>query len=352
MVAMNRIEGDILAESHDSSCLDGLTDEQQQRLTDQLDRYLVGLENGQPLDVAEITNQHPDIAAAFQQYLEKLEAIYGVTLGLSDLPTGEQSFDSAMPRTLGDFEIRRAIGRGGMGIVYEAWQQSLGRRVAIKLLPFASMLDPTQTARFQNESHAAGLLQHPNIVPVYSVGSDRGVNYYAMQFIEGESLEQWITWHRDEQSHPGRSVPRSCGASAQGNWQVVVGWAIDIADALQAVHEAGVIHRDVKPSNLMLDRAGKIWITDFGLARCQSSVSLTHSGDMVGTMRYMSPEQAGGKSALVDGRCDVYSLAATLYELLCLRPAFDGDSVPAILTQIENEEVISPSRLARTFQGI
>ena len=170
----------------------------------------------------------------------------------------------------------------------------------------------------------------PTSVPVYSVGVERGIHYYAMQLIDGTSMDSWI-------KDPSHGLE---------DWRTVVGWASQIADALQSAHETGVIHRDVKPSNLMLDQSGKVWITDFGLARCQSDLSLTLSGDLVGTMRYMSPEQARGESALVDGRTDTYSLAATLYEMLTLQPAHLGDDAPTILKYID-EQHVAPIRNVR-----
>ncbi|WP_250926673.1 serine/threonine-protein kinase [Aporhodopirellula aestuarii] len=314
------------------SLLAGLTKDQQSRLTQQLDEYLVSLENGEPLDPDQLASKNPDIAEAFASYLEKLNALYGVAVGFRDQGEEETLQQIKTGKTkLGDFTIQREIGRGGMGIVYEAIQESLSRKVAIKLLPIASLLDSRQIERFKNEAHAAGLLQHPNIVPVYSVGSDRGVHYYAMQFISGVSMDEWVAMHARD--------------NCRTDWRSVLGWTIDIARALHAAHETGVVHRDVKPSNLMLDRESKIWITDFGLARCQTDDSITKSGDLVGTMRYMSPEQTRGQHALVDGRTDVYSLAVTLFELLTLQAAHDGEDAPAIMKMIVEQEVVSLSQV-------
>ncbi|TWU30853.1 serine/threonine protein kinase [Novipirellula artificiosorum] len=321
-----------------------LTEDQRTRLTEQLDEYLRGMEQGAAVDVGEIARQNPDLADVFKVYLSKLQAIYGIAVGfdagdarglsaftqrLSDGCSAEQNrFDINGPMKLGDFTILHELGRGGMGVVYEANQQSLNRRVAIKLLSVSSAIDANQIARFRNEAHAAGLLQHPNIVAVHSVGSDRGIHYYAMQLIEGQSMDAWVRNRGD--------APPKDGSVA---WSQVVRWCVDIADALHCAHATGVVHRDVKPSNLMLDGSGKIWITDFGLARCQSDQSLTKPGDLVGTMRYMSPEQSSGQSALVDGRTDIYSLAATAYEMLALRPAHPGDETATILRSIDQHNV-------------
>ncbi|MFO0944103.1 MAG: protein kinase, partial [Pirellulales bacterium] len=234
-----------------------------------------------------------------------------------DVPIAELPF-----KQLGDFELLRELGRGGMGVVYEAMQTSIGRHVALKLLSLSSALNPKQIARFHNEARAAGLLQHANIVPVYSVGTQQGIHYYAMQLIEGTSIDQWIEQQR--QLEPSKRT----------EWQKIVEWIAQIGNALHAAHEAGIIHRDIKPSNLLLDTSNRIWVTDFGLARCTQSSSVTATGDMVGTVRYMSPEQASGRSSLVDGGADMYGLAASLYEMLTLQPAIEGDDPTTILKRI------------------
>ena len=224
---------------------------------------------------------------------------------------------------LGEYTIVRELGRGGMGIVYEARQRTLNRRVALKLLPMASMLDARQISRFKNESHAAAQLQHPNIVPVYSFGVERGIHFYAMQFIEGVKRST-------------RGSRRTVDPRLHTQWRQTSRIITDVADALHCAHECGIVHRDIKPSNLMLDQSGNIWVTDFGLARCQNDLSLTLSGDLVGTMRYMSPEQAGGRAELVDHRTDIYSLGATMYEMLTGDAAITGDDGPSVLSEIAN----------------
>tara|TARA_R110002049_G_scaffold72490_7_gene187524 strand:- start:90241 stop:93156 length:2916 start_codon:yes stop_codon:yes gene_type:complete len=367
--------------------LDELTTDQQRRLTNQLDQYLRALEEGEPIDLSELNRRNPDLKDIFTVYLHKLDTLYGAAASCSDNPAAATSLanhTSNLSMTLGDFKLLREIGRGGMGVVYEARQESLRRNVAIKLLSMSSVLDPRQISRFRNEAHTAGSLNHPNIVSVHSVGSQRGMHYYAMPLIDGTSIDTWVRQKRlcdpttDAQRSPHENGdesaahrPSSRGTNTrhpalqplefadhrhQGwqsshqpsprpplpDWKTVVDWSIDIADALHCAHQAGVVHRDVKPSNLLVDRNNKIWITDFGLALCQNSHSLTRSGDLIGTMRYMSPEQASGKRETIDHRTDIYSLGATLFEMLTLRPAILGDDGPGLLRTIESDQ---PPRL-------
>ena len=375
--------------SNDASVISGLTFDQRQRLTDLLDSYLVNLEKGLPTNVDRMLEDNSDIAKALSSYLGHLDALHHVAAGFAnpeenvasstDAETQKDTYSDE--QRLGDFVLGREIGRGGMGVVYEAHQISLDRKVALKLLPFAAVLDQHQIARFKNEAQAAAQLCHPNIVPVYAVGAERGVNYYAMKLIEGQPLDQAIeelrgdprrdcpatrVWSRSESKPLDNRGPNgnflkaspsdvkrstgpsvlTCKQTAGKYYQAIAGLGIQAANALHAAHEYGVVHRDIKPSNLLLDPNGKLWITDFGLARCQSNVSLTKSGDLLGTMRYMSPEQALGQSVFVDHRTDVYSLGITLYELITLRNAFDGENSPALLRQIESEEPRRP-RLMR-----
>ncbi|MBA4105947.1 MAG: hypothetical protein C0485_09330 [Pirellula sp.] len=343
-----------------------------ERLAMILDQYMSELEStGLPPDVDRLAAEHPDLAEELRSYVESLQVLHQMTTGLRPESAQHQApTATGRAKRLGDYEIIREVGRGGMGVVYEARQLSLNRQVALKVLPFAAMLDERQIARFRTEAQAAAQLHHPNIVPVHAVGQERGVHYFAMQFIAGQSLEHAIDELRgvaspDEPTLSTSQLAEAVKTRPQREYDTAVESAfstrvsthsrtychsvarlmLQAADALDHAHQLGVIHRDVKPSNLLLDRSGKLWITDFGLARIQSDSGVTISGDIVGTIRYMSPEQAAGDSALVDARTDVYALGATLYELLTLRPAHVGNGRQEIMRHIELVEPASPRSL-------
>ncbi len=262
----------------------------------------------------------------------------------------------AGPSSLGDFRIIREIARGGMGVVYEAVQESLGRRVALKVLLNAAALDPRHVRRFHIEAQAAASLHHPQIVPVFAIGSEGGMPFYAMQFIEGRDLSRVIDGLRggsatgDTEADPYRPV---ASAPLPGRGPAFANAAVRLirqaAEALEYAHAHDVLHRDIKPSNLLIDDAGRLWITDFGLARIRVDLELTQTGDALGTPRYMSPEQALGRRALLDGRTDIYSLGATLYELLTLRPAFPGHDRLDLLRRLAEEEPVSPRQIDPTI---
>lgn len=307
--------------STETSLLRGLTAQQQVYLSEILDEYLQQLESGQAIPREQLLSRYPELSLpvrdALLLYLDKLEELYRVA-DFQSVPGGDLS-----GRVLGRYNLDREIGRGGMGIVFTAFEPDLDRQVAVKLLPMAAMLEPKYIERFRGEARAAASLQHPNIVPVYSIGEDSGIHYYAMRWIDGHSLDQRISLHRQRGTHPATN-------------SALLQFA-DIAEALQEAHAFGIVHRDVKPSNLILDHDGKLWIADFGLARFQGSHGLTCTGEMVGTMRYMSPEQAAGRSEWVDHRTDIYSLGATLYEFLSGQAAIPGEEGPGILRTIATQ---------------
>lgn len=378
---------------------------------------------GECASIEEYAALHPDLAEEirelFPTMLELEQLKLHKTLSSGGAPA---SIGPAPVSRLGDFRIMREVGRGGMGVVYEAEQQSLHRRVALKVLGTQIGMTARQKARFRREAAAAAKLHHTNIVPIYGVGEDQGLQFYAMQFIDGVPLNRMIRTWREAQSgaatgtstssskagalslagavkeilraqpgHPAvldehptlvdatdesvvypsplmevrvhehsdsagspRVVVRSLspgGATSQvppdppakspeprhrrSFWNDIAQIVIDVASALEHAHHHGVLHRDVKPANLLLDFTGTIWITDFGLAKMESQDhTLTRSGDFIGTLRYVAPEQLHGQA---DARSDVYSLGLTLFELLTLQPAFEDEPLAQILQRRSRE---------------
>jgi serine/threonine protein kinase len=376
--------------------------DREQRLNEVLLAYVEDTQAGRRPDRSVLLAAHPDLRAELEEFFAGDDEVNRLTAPLRSTNGSFRSHASGEPegllrlplatyhppleratQPLGDFRLLREVGRGGMGVVYEAEQISLRRRVALKVLPFAAALDPRQLQRFQNEALAAAHLHHENIVPVYAVGSERGIHFYAMQFIDGQSLAGLIADLRRHgepttpHSSPVMLTPSGLAADtavpsvplAAQDTQVGEGdrrveslarersthgrkyfaWVADLgrqaALALEHAHQTGIVHRDVKPANLLLDTRGQLWITDFGLAQFTGNLGLTVTGEVLGTMRYASPEQALGRPGLVDHRSDVYSLGATLYELLTLQPIFTGHDRHELLRQIANEDPRSPRSL-------
>ena len=213
------------------------------------------------------------------------------------------------PTQLDDYQVVREIGRGGMGIVYEAIHESLGRRVAVKVLASHLTGDKTNLRRFQREATAAARLRHPNVVPVFGFGQCGSFHYYVMDFVDGESVSDWL-----------RSGPELDDAS---RCRKVAEIGMKICGALQYAHSKDVLHRDIKPDNLLLDQQGEVWITDFGLAKLTRQQSMTQTGDLLGTPQYMAPECFEGQ---FDRRSEIYSVGLTLFEMLTNEPAIAGSN--------------------------
>jgi serine/threonine protein kinase/Flp pilus assembly protein TadD len=368
------------------------------------EEFLERQRRGERPEIAEYTARYPEHADHIRACFPALVLVERLKAD-RDGATGWDGGVSrrAAPERLGEYRIVREVGRGGMGVVYEAEQESLGRRVALKVLDAPGLKDPRRLLRFRREARAAARLHHTNIVPVFGVGESDGIHYYVMQFIPGlgldavmkevrrlrgmrteleegtlaqaagdgappatdvaRSLARWrfADWAQadqgDEPSAPActtgatsssapavlpgdpgaRSTTRPAGRYARS--VALIG--VQVAEALEYAHRQGTLHRDIKPSNLLLDGQGTTWVADFGLAKVADSDDLTHTGDVVGTVRYMAPER-------FDGRCgpesDVYSLGLTLYELLALRPAFEESDRRRLIRLVTHSE---PPRLRK-----
>ena len=362
------------------------------RLMQAVQEYLDQLEAGRRPDRSDFLRRFPDLAEPLAECLDGLELVHRAALkekaAASSHASTSSAVDELIANPLGDYKILREIGRGGMGIVYEAVQLSLGRRVALKVLPLAATFDTKHLRRFQKEAKAAAQLHHTNIVPVYHVGCERSVHFYAMQLIEGESLAVVIRQLRRQLGRPSLddgsgafpALPSAGADQPTGSWVQLVPpprkaaerdtisdvsmalsthrsskqveffrssarFILQAAEALEHAHEFGIVHRDIKPGNLLVDVHGRLWITDFGLAQFHADADKTQTGDIPGTLRYMSPEQALGQRVLLDHRTDIYSLGATLYELVTLEPIFPGRNRQELLNAIAHHEPRAPRQI-------
>ncbi|MCC6492510.1 MAG: protein kinase [Pirellulales bacterium] len=371
-----------MASLFSATCADGAIDAELEQVVESV---LQRIQSGESIEPQSLATAYPAHAAELCELLPAMAMLArmgqssGNVSGSRASQTGRRA--ALLPGdVLGDFRLIREIGRGGMGLVFEALQLSMGRAVALKVLPLAAMLEDKSLERFHTEVRAAAALDHPHIVAVYSVGEDRGLHYYAMQLVRGQTLAQAIgelhaarTDGADPLKYPTARLPAATSCERQRRQAADESFsacdptqpdqppapcisfrntadfhrraarlALQAADALQHAHEHGVLHRDVKPSNLLIDREGKLFVADFGLARMGASAGITLTGDIIGTLRYMPPEQTLGRRADVDHRADVYSLGATLYELLALEPAYGDDDRAALLRRIASQE---PRRL-------
>lgn len=247
-----------------------------------------------------------------------------VVPGRGELP--RVSLDSGL---FGRYELFEEVGRGGMGVVYRARHRELNRQVALKMILASELASPEEIRRFQAEARTVARLHHPNIVAVHDVDEHLGRHFFAMDFVEGESLAAVLSRSRVSAEQAAR-------------------WLVTIAGAVQHLHEQGIIHRDLKPSNILIDGRGEPVVTDFGLAKIFDGDSQsTRTGAILGTPSYMSPEQASGRISLISPRSDVYSLGAMLYELLTGMPPFRGETALDTLVQVLESEPKLPRRIVK-----
>jgi serine/threonine-protein kinase len=302
-------------------------------LTDQL-------RQGRPPDLERLARDHPDLAAELRELWGAVQIAEEFARPPAEdpktLPPRPSTLDphsSNGPRNLGDYEVIEELGRGGMGVVYKAWQKSLGRTVALKMVLRGELASASDLARFRAEAESAARLDHPNIVAVYGSGEADGQAYFSMQYIDGVTLTQRVA---------GRPLPPRLAAELLAK----------VARAVHHAHQHGILHRDLKPSNVLLDRQGEPHVTDFGLAKRVPSpggnpaeASLTRSGAIVGTPNYMAPEQISGSRGQVGPASDVYSLGVILYEMLTGRPPFQAASAVDTLMLVLEQEPVPPRLL-------
>ncbi|MBN2578004.1 MAG: serine/threonine protein kinase [Pirellulales bacterium] len=298
-----------------------------------LDSYLARLHAGERPEREEFLQQRPELASALR-CIEALENLapgqeenhaHAVTLDSGNLPGAKGS--GVFPRDFGRYELLSEIGRGGMGVVYQARQKELDRTVALKMILASHLASPDQVKRFQSEARAAARLRHSNIVQIHEVGQLNGQDFFSMEYIEGESLAERIARGPIDQKAAVRIVAA-------------------VARAVEYLHQQGIVHRDLKPSNVLLDREDTPYLTDFGLAKAIfGGDDLTATGVIAGTPSYMAPEQAAGRRGQVGPATDVYSLGVILYELLTGRPPFRAETPVDTLLEVLSGDPPLPRRL-------
>jgi serine/threonine protein kinase/tetratricopeptide (TPR) repeat protein len=374
------------------------------------EEFLERHRRGECPNVEEYVTRYPELAARIRAFFPTLLLVETLKPDSRSLTSSVGASRGAEFEQLGDYRILREVGRGGMGVVYEAEQESLGRRVALKVLAAPGIQDPKRLLRFRREARAAGRLHHTNIVPVFGFGECEGTSYYVMQFIPGLSLDIVM---KEVRRLRGRSTkeseyrlgasgvdlrdwtvelarslltgrfasdtPRDCSVSSvetgadsghglpsDSSLAVLPGQdgstlltestsryarsvaliGVQVAEALDYAHRQGILHRDIKPSNLLLDGRGTVWVSDFGLAKAVDSDELTHTGDVVGTVRYMAPERFERRCA---PESDVYALGLTLFEMLALRPAFEESDRGRLIRLVLQSE---PPRLRKLAPSV
>ncbi len=313
-----------------------MTTERERLLDEVVTAYLKAAEAGSAPDRDELVARHPELAADLAAFFAAESQVNRAAAPLRPPAADEPTSGPAAPPPagtgmrvgyFGDYRLMEELGRGGMGVVYRARQETLNRTVALKMILSGQLATEADVKRFRAEAEAAARLDHPGIVPVYEVGRHDGKHYFSMAFVEGESLA-----HRLAQGLP---APRQAAELTR-----------QVAEAVAYAHVEGVVHRDLKPANILIDKAGQPRLTDFGLAKwVEGDGGLTATGEILGTPSYMPPEQAGGKRDQVGPLSDVYALGAVLYCLLTGRPPFQADNPLDTLLQVLDRDPVPPRQL-------
>ena len=344
---------------------------------------------GEAPAVEDYARAHPTIAGEIRELFPLVAAMERLKVRKEGAILKQRLTQDLQIEKIGNYRIVRELGRGGMGVVFEAMHELSNRRVAVKLLPWRHLNAARFRERFEHEAQLTAKLQHGNIVPVLEYGEQDGYSFYVMQFIEGVGLDWIIKQLRgadgvvyaqeisklharretnrsqatvdgnataaaptaqpaagavaDEFEPPSNDPPSSMQHRSlrRNDWQRFARIGLQVADALRYAHRAGTVHRDIKPANLLLDKDGRVWVTDFGLAEALEQDSKSIDVDVSGTLRYMAPEQFAGK---FDQRSDVYALGITLYELLTLRPAFNEPNDRLLVQLIIDVGPVPPRR--------
>lgn len=281
--------------------------------------FIARYRNGDRPTVEEYANRHPELSDPIRRMFPLVASIERIKINEQVAEDGSATLAGRVLSQLGDFRIVREIGRGGMGIVFEAHQESLDRTVAIKVLPKQNLLDEEALARFRTEATTAAAMHHTNIVPVYGTGESDGSHYLVMQLVDGQSLDTVIA------------------SGAEISFAVAARIGQQVADAIAYSHASDVLHRDVKPANILIEEDGTAQVTDFGLAK-NVGTDLTNTRSVSGSLRYMAPERFAGIS---DQRGDVYGIGLTLYELLAGQPAFEESDAEHLIGSITDPRLKS-----------
>ena len=382
-----------------------LNEQQKDQLLEKIvDHFTARVRNGKAPDIEKYQAKYPQLKDEIQELLSSVAMIEELKQQNSSQPASLNSTMNEVTKLekIGDYRIVRELGRGGMGIVFEAVHESLGRQVAVKVLPGRNLGDEKTRERFLREAQAAATLHHTNIVNVFGVGVEQDHHYYVMEYVEGDSLDRILKTMREEptvvtvrkpteaidqtlQDTPGgvdfaattpelsqaqrtitinlgmkgddggssqeftmssdalrsAKIKRTALPARQDRFRWAANMCSQIADALAYAHEQKMLHRDLKPGNLMLDHDGTVWLTDFGLVKNLTNQTLTRTGDIIGTPQYMAPESFEGR---YDERSETYCLGLTLYELATLSPAFESASTAELIRAVTSSTPMSPNK--------